>query len=43
MIRKWKKQHCESKLPVNHILTLVKLYDTALPVAPYGKLDVAKI
>ena len=37
------KEHCASKLPVNHIPTLAKLYDTALPVAPSGKLDIAKM
>lgn len=35
------KEYCLTKLPVNHIPTLIKLYDTALPVAPSGKLNVA--
>ncbi|MBQ4129225.1 MAG: acyl--CoA ligase [Ruminococcus sp.] len=37
------KEHCESKLPANHVPTLIKLYDTALPVAPSGKLNVAQM
>ncbi len=37
------KEHCERKLPVNHMPTLVKIYDTALPVAPSGKLNVAEM
>lgn len=35
------KEHCLTKLPVNHMPTFVKLYDAALPVAPSGKLNVA--
>ncbi len=34
------KNHCSSKLPANHIPKLVKVYDSALPVAPSGKLNV---
>lgn len=37
------KVHCENKLLANHVPTLVKLYDTALPVAPSGKLDVTQM
>lgn len=35
--------HCSIKLIESHRLKWVKLYDTALPVAPSGKLDVAKM
>lgn len=35
------KEHCANKLPISHRLTWVKVYDSALPVAPSGKLDVA--
>ncbi len=34
------KQHCSQRLKENHLPTLVKLYDSALPVAPSGKLDI---
>ena len=34
------KEHCLKKLPTNHMLTIVKIYDSALPVAPSGKLNV---
>lgn len=34
------KQHCSDKLKGNHLPTLAKLYDSTLPVAPSGKLDV---
>ncbi len=37
------KSHCLSKLPANHMPTLVKMYDSALPVAPSGKLNVAQM
>ncbi|MBE6739372.1 MAG: acyl--CoA ligase [Ruminococcaceae bacterium] len=37
------KGHCSSKLPINHIPTLVKIYDSALPVAPSGKLNVVQM
>lgn len=37
------KDYCSGKLPANHTPKLVKLYDTALPVAPSGKLDVTKM
>lgn len=37
------KEHCENKLLANHVPTLVKLYDTALPVAPSGKLNVTQM
>lgn len=37
------KEHCVSKLPANHVPTLVKFYDTALPVAPSGKLNVTEM
>ena len=37
------KEHCMSKLPANHMPTLAKIYASALPVAPSGKLDVAKM
>ena len=34
------KKHCSNKLPINHVPTLIKLYDASLPVAPSGKLNV---
>lgn len=37
------KNHCSNKLPVNHVPELVKIYDSALPVALSGKLDVTKM
>ena len=37
------KRHCACKLPINHIPTLVKIYDSALPVAPSGKLNVVQM
>ncbi len=37
------KKHCEGKLQASHIPTLVKLYDTALPVAPSGKLSITEM
>ncbi len=37
------KKHCAEKLPSNHIPLLVKIYKSALPVAPSGKLDVIKM
>ncbi len=37
------KKHCVEKLPTNHIPSLAKIYDDALPVAPSGKLDVIKM
>ena len=37
------KNHCLSKLPANHIPTLVKVYNSALPVAPSGKLNVVQM
>ena len=37
------KRHCSCKLPINHIPTLVKIYDSALPVAPSGKLNVVQM
>ena len=37
------KEHCGNKLPENHMPTLIKLYDTALPVAPSGKLNVTEM
>jgi len=37
------KNHCLSKLPTNHMPTLVKMYDSALPVAPSGKLNVTQM
>lgn len=35
------KTHCLDKLPENHIPTLIKIHDSALPVAPSGKLNTA--
>lgn len=37
------KNVCKEKLPENHFPNLIKLYEDALPVAPSGKLDVAKM
>lgn len=37
------KNHCLSKLPTNHMPTLVKVYNSALPVAPSGKLNVSQM
>lgn len=37
------KSHCFSKLPANHMPTLVKMYNSALPVAPSGKLNVTQM
>ncbi|MBE6816020.1 MAG: acyl--CoA ligase [Ruminococcaceae bacterium] len=37
------KIHCEKKLLANHLPTLVKVYNSALPVSASGKLDVAKM
>ena len=34
------KEYCSTNLPKNHMPTLVKIYDSALPVAPSGKLNV---
>ncbi|MBR2408262.1 MAG: acyl--CoA ligase [Lachnospiraceae bacterium] len=34
------KKHCFEKLPKNHMPSLVKLYEDALPVSKSGKLDV---
>lgn len=34
------KEYCLTNLPKNHQPTLVKIYDSALPVAPSGKLNV---
>jgi len=42
-VLKMVKKHCTEKLQKNHIPALIKLYDTALPVAPSGKLDVAEM
>lgn len=35
------REHCMKKLPASHVPTLAKLYTSALPVAPSGKLDIA--
>ena len=37
------KNYCSSKLSANHMPTLVKVYDAALPVALSGKLNVAQM
>ena len=37
------KSHCLSKIPANHMPTLVKMYGSALPVAPSGKLNVTQM
>ena len=37
------KRHCLKKLESNHVPILVRLYDSALPVASSGKFDVAKM
>ena len=37
------KEVCKKKLAVNHYPRLFRLYSEALPVAPSGKLDVAKM
>ena len=37
------RKNCSSALPANHLPSLVKMYDSALPVAPSGKLDVSKM
>ncbi len=37
------KEYCSNNLPANHIPTLVKVYDDALPVSPSGKLDTLKM
>ncbi len=37
------KMYCEKKLLANHLPTLVKVYNSALPVSASGKLDVAKM
>lgn len=34
-------EYCASTLPENHIPTLVKIHDVALPVAPSGKLNIS--
>ncbi len=34
------KEYCSTNLSANHMPTLVKVYDSALPVAPSGKLNV---
>lgn len=37
------KDYCANNLPPNHMPTLVKLYEDALPVSPSGKLDTLKM
>ena len=37
------KEYCSNNLPANHMPTLVKVYEDALPVSPSGKLDTLKM
>ncbi len=37
------KEYCQAKLKANHMPTLAKIYDDALPVSPSGKLDTIKM
>ncbi len=37
------KVFCQSKLKANHIPTLVKIYEDALPVSPSGKLNISEM
>ncbi len=37
------KEYCQAKLKANHMPTLVKVYDDALPVSLSGKLDTIKM
>ena len=37
------KEYCSTTLPANHIPMLIKMYESALPVAPSGKLNVVQM